>query len=156
MILALAAVALALHGLIHLIGFVVPWGLAQVEGFPYRTTALAGAIELGDAGARAVGVAWLTLAVGFVVAAVALWRREPWAVPLAVGLAVASAVVCAAGLPEAAVGIAVDVAIVALAIAGMVVARRRADAGTPAGRPAATGGHATTGQAAGVQQGEAV
>ena len=40
----LAAAALGLHGLIHLIGFVVPWGIAQVEGFPYRTTALGGAI----------------------------------------------------------------------------------------------------------------
>jgi hypothetical protein len=30
--------AIAAHGLIHLIGFVVPWQLAAVAGFPYRTT----------------------------------------------------------------------------------------------------------------------
>jgi hypothetical protein len=142
MIIALAAAALALHGLIHLIGFVVPWGLAQVEGFPYRTTAFAGAIELGDMGARAVGVAWLLLAVGFVIAAVALWRRELWAVPVAVGLAIGSAVVCAAGLPEAAVGIAVDALVVALSIAGVVAARGRAGAGSPSSRPGAAGGPA--------------
>ena len=66
MIRTLAAAILAAHGLIHLIGFVVPWGIAQVEGFPYRTSALAGAVALGETGARAVGVAWLVLAVGFV------------------------------------------------------------------------------------------
>ena len=82
MIRTLAAALLAVHGLIHLIGFVVPWGIAQVEGFPYRTTALAGAVALGDAGARLVGVAWLVLAVGFVVAGVATWRRAAWAAPL--------------------------------------------------------------------------
>jgi hypothetical protein len=50
-----AAVVVAAHGLIHLIGFVVPWGIAVVEGFPYRTTALGGALALGEAGARIVG-----------------------------------------------------------------------------------------------------
>ena len=33
---ALAAV-LAAHGVIHLIGFVVSWELAEVDGFPDRT-----------------------------------------------------------------------------------------------------------------------
>ncbi|HEY4753596.1 MAG TPA: hypothetical protein VIH37_09935, partial [Candidatus Limnocylindrales bacterium] len=61
----LAAAVLAVHGLIHLIGFVVPWGLAQVDGFTARTSVLAGAISVGDAGARLVGVAWLLVAVGF-------------------------------------------------------------------------------------------
>lgn len=37
-----AAVVVAAHGVIHLIGFVVPWRLADVEGSPYRTTVLAG------------------------------------------------------------------------------------------------------------------
>jgi hypothetical protein len=110
----IAAVLLAAHGLIHLIGFVVPWGIAQVEGFPYRTTALGGAITLGDGGVRAVGVAWLALAVLFVVAGVALWRGARWAPGLAAVLAVASIAVCALGLPEAAFGIVVDLAILAL------------------------------------------
>ena len=106
-----AAVVLAIHGLIHLIGFVVPWQLATVDGFPYRTTLLAGALDVGGAGARAVGGLWLVCAVGFVVAGFAIWRGEPWAIPLAVGLALASLVLCVLGLPESAVGIAVNVAI---------------------------------------------
>jgi hypothetical protein len=111
MIRTLAAGFLAAHGLIHLIGFVVPWGIAQVEGFPYRTSALAGAVALGETGARAVGVAWLVLAVGFVIAGAATWRREAWAPLLTAVLAIASIVVCVLGLPEAAFGIVVNVAI---------------------------------------------
>jgi hypothetical protein len=113
MLRTIAAALLAAHGLIHLIGFVVPWGIAQVEGFPYRTSALAGAIALGEPGARLVGVAWLVLAAGFVVAGVATWRGAAWAGPLTAALAVGSIVVCALGLPEAMSGMVVNMAILA-------------------------------------------
>lgn len=109
----LAAAVLALHGLIHLIGFVVPWRIAALEGFAYRTSALNGALELGDPGARLVGLAWLVLAIAFVVAAVAVWRRARWAAPTVGALAVASLAVCALGLPETIAGIAVNAAILA-------------------------------------------
>ena len=122
MIRLLAAALLAVHGLIHIIGFVVPWGIAQVEGFPYRTSALAGAVALGEPGARLVGVAWLVLAIGFVVADVTTWRRVAWAAPLTAALAVGSIVVCTLGLPEAAFGIVVNVAILA-ALVWTAVAR---------------------------------
>lgn len=116
----LATAALAVHGLIHLIGFVVPWGIAQVDGFPYRTTALGGAIAIGDTGARVVGVAWLVLAIGFVVAAVAAWRGAALVTSLVAGLAVASIAVCALGLPDAGFGIVVNVAILGiLAVSAM-------------------------------------
>jgi hypothetical protein len=131
-----AAVVVAGHGLIHLIGFVVPWGLAQVEGFPYRTTALGGAIALGDAGARAVGVAWLVCAVGFVVAGLGIWRRASWALPLAAVLAVASIVPCVLGLPEAVAGIVVNAVILGV-VAWTSIARRAAGAGTAEGPGAA-------------------
>lgn len=108
------AAVLAAHGLIHLIGFVVPWGIATIDGFAYRTTVLGGTVAIGDAGARLVGVAWLVLAAGFVVAAVATGRRTQWAAGLAGVLAVASIVVCALGLPETVAGIAVNIGILAL------------------------------------------
>jgi hypothetical protein len=129
----LAAALLAGHGLIHLIGFLALWRIAQVEGFAYRTTALAGTVQLGEAGAAAVGVAWLAIAVGFVVAAVGVWRRSPWAVGLTASLAIASLVVCAIGLPESSAGIVVNAAILAVA-AWVSLCRGRGAAVTGGGR----------------------
>jgi hypothetical protein len=106
-----AAAIVAAHGLIHLIGFVVPWGIATVEGFAYRTTALGNAIALGDGGARAVGILWLACSVGFVVAGLGIWRRTDWAVLLTAGLAVLSILLCVLGLPETVAGIVVNAAI---------------------------------------------
>jgi hypothetical protein len=73
---ALGAGPLALHGLIHLIGFVVPSRLAELQGFSYTTTAAWGHIELGEAGARALGLVWLVTAFAFVVAAYAISRAR--------------------------------------------------------------------------------
>ena len=127
-----AAAVVAAHGLIHLIGFVVPWGIAAVEGFPYRTAVLGGAVDLGDGGARLLGLAWLACAVGFVIAGIGIWRRAAWALPLTAGLALTSVAVCALGLPEAGAGIVVDLAIL-VAAAWVALARRQA--GSPALEP---------------------
>lgn len=53
------AVRMALHGVAHAPGFVGSWRLAALEGMPYHTTLLGGAIDVGDAGMRVVGLAWL-------------------------------------------------------------------------------------------------
>ncbi len=111
MIQTIAAVLLALHGSIHLIGFVTPWRIAALEGFTYKTTALNGALEVGDSGARLIGLVWLALAIGFVAAGYGVWRGEPWALALTGVLAAVSLVVCVLGLPEAFAGIAINVVI---------------------------------------------
>jgi hypothetical protein len=105
------AALVAVHGVIHLIGFVVPWRIATLDGFAYRTATGGGALDLGDAGVRLVGLVWLACAVGFVVAGIGIARRSTWGLPLAGGLAIVSLVVCLLGLPETVAGIAVDVAI---------------------------------------------
>jgi hypothetical protein len=112
--LIVAAVAAA-HGVIHLIGFVVPWQIATVTGFPYRTTVVSGLADFGDFGVRLAGVVWLGCAVGFVIAGVGIARRAPWALPLTSGLAGVSLVVCLIGLPETVAGIVVNLAILGAA-----------------------------------------
>lgn len=98
-----AALVLALHGLIHLMGFVVPWGIATIDGFPARAAS-------GDM-ARLLGVAWLVVAVGFVLAGVGLARGRGWGGPAAGLLALASIALCATLLPETGAGIVLDVVI---------------------------------------------
>ena len=82
MIRRIAAIVLALHGAIHLIGFVTPWRIATLEGFAYRTTVFNGALDVRDAGARVIGLAWLGLTVGFLTAGYGVWRGTRWAVGL--------------------------------------------------------------------------
>ena len=117
-----AAAMLAVHGLIHLLGFVVPWQVVSVAGLPARTTVLAGAVELGELGSRAVGLAWLALAVGFLIAAIGIWRNGSWALAATGALAVGSLIVCVLGLPDTAFGIGIDIAI--LGLVGSVAWRR--------------------------------
>jgi hypothetical protein len=42
-----AALVLIVHGVAHLVGFVVPWRLATLPEVPYRSTILGGRLEVG-------------------------------------------------------------------------------------------------------------
>ncbi len=108
---ALAAVLFA-HGVAHLVGFVVPWKLVSTAEAPYRTTILGGVTDLGDAGARAVGVVWLVAALAFVLLAGAVlagWNVKLWVFAM---LALSS-VLCIVGWPEARIGLAVNAVLLA-------------------------------------------
>jgi hypothetical protein len=74
----MVAVVLALHGLIHLIGTAAYLKLADVQGFPYKTTVLSGRWDLGQVGMNFFGVLWAVAAIGFVVAAIAFLINLTW------------------------------------------------------------------------------
>lgn len=116
-----AAAFLAAHGVAHLIGFVAAWRLAAFPDAPFTTQILGGALDVGDAGIRIVGLLWIAAAAGFAAAAVAVWRRRGSRI---VALAAAgSLVVTLIGLPAAIVGLWIDVAILG-GLALVAVARR--------------------------------
>ncbi len=121
----IAAILLALHGVIHLIGFVTPWRIATLEGFTYRTTVFNGTWDIGSTGIQAVGLVWLALTFGFLAAGYGVWRGERWAAGVTGALAIVSLVVCALGLPEAAAGVVIDGVILA-AVAYLALTRDRA------------------------------
>ena len=125
-----AALFFALHGLIHLVGFVAAWQLATLPELAYRTSAFNGAVEIGDGGARVVGIAWIVGVAAFLVAAWGLWQNAAWAVRGAVVAAAVSVAVCAAGLPDAYLGLAIDVVI--LVGAAVLVRGRSRRPGPPA------------------------
>jgi hypothetical protein len=108
----LFAAVLALHGIVHWIGFAVPFGLMTSTSNPYTTTALWGNLELGDAGAHVVGIAYLALILPFVAAGYGILRERRWAIPLTAVVAGLSAVVCALTSPNAVVGLVLNLVIV--------------------------------------------
>lgn len=73
-----AALVLGAHGLVHLMGFFAYWPLAVIPDLAYKTTILAGQVDLGEVGMRAFSILWLVPALGFLAVSVAMigrWQR---------------------------------------------------------------------------------
>ncbi len=101
------------HGVAHLPGFLTSWRLASLEGMAYKTTLLAGSIDVGDVGIRIVGVLWLLAAIGFVIAGVGTALGASWWGTLTAVVASFSLVLSALEWPEARIGVAVNLLILA-------------------------------------------
>ena len=110
---------LLLHGLAHLVGFLNPFGLVPRrlpdQPPPPRPDLLFnGRVVLHDTVARALGFAWLALAVAFVLVAMGVAAEAPW---WPAGLAVtvvASLLLSAAWWPASRIGFWIDVILLAL------------------------------------------
>lgn len=118
----LFALFLALHGVAHLVGFAVPWGLVDSAQTPHKTTVLAGAVDLGETGIRVFGVIWLLLAIAFLVGAWAVATTQPWVVRWLWVITVASLVASTVSWPEARIGVVIDLALIVLLAASTRVA----------------------------------
>jgi hypothetical protein len=109
---------LVLHGLIHVLGFVVYWRLAGVEEISYRTSLLSGYLPVGELGAWVFGLLWLLGALGFAVAGMAVLLSRPWWRQFTLGAALFSLVVTTLGLPDSPYGVVVNLAILAYLFVG--------------------------------------
>jgi hypothetical protein len=112
------AVLFVFHGLAHVVGFAVPWRLIDADDLPYGTTLLAGHLDVGHAGIRAVGVAWLLVGLAFVVTGVATWLSQGWWSAAATWVAIASLALSVLGWPQARIGVVLNVLILFLLLAG--------------------------------------
>jgi hypothetical protein len=112
------AVLMVLHGVAHLPGLVGSWRLAALEGIPPHTTVLAGRVDVGDAGMRALGAVWLLCTVLFWVAATGAVAHRAWWMPLALGTTLLSLALSVLELPYARIGVAVNLAILAVLTLG--------------------------------------
>jgi hypothetical protein len=111
----IAAIVLALHGLVHLMGTTSYLKLAQVQGLPYKTTVLGGRWNLGEVGIGVYGVLWAVAAVGFVVVAVAFLGDVAWWSSALIGVALFSLVLTSLDLSVAFAGVIVN-AVILLAL----------------------------------------
>lgn len=108
------AVFLVLHGLVHVIGFTVPWRLGGLRGSEYSTAIVYRSIEVGDAIVKLIGVVWLAAAVALVVVGVMVWRGHALALRATVAVLLLSLAICAIDLPGSVMGLAIDVVLLAL------------------------------------------
>lgn len=112
------AILMFLHGLAHLVGFVGSWRLVESAELPYKTTVLAGRVDLGDGGVRVMGVLWLAAAIMFCVVAVGALTHRTWWPAAATSVALVSLALSAVAWPEARVGVPVNLAILASIMLG--------------------------------------
>ncbi|MCM3881975.1 MAG: hypothetical protein ND807_17845 [Vicinamibacterales bacterium] len=111
-------VFLIVHGIAHLVGFVVPWQLMKAPDLPYRTTIFGGAIDVGAVGIKIVGVLWLILAIA-VAGLGTSYLANRLSYPAALGIVGASLLMSIAGWPDARIGVAINaVLLVALKVLG--------------------------------------
>ena len=104
------------HGFAHLPGFVTAWRLRTLPDFPYHTVVLRGRFDVGDAGMRVLGVLWLAAALGFVVAALGAFTRDPRWLPVAFVTLLLSAALCVLEWPIARVGLWTNLALLAVLV----------------------------------------
>jgi len=110
----IAAIALVVHGLIHLMGTTVYMKLGTIAGLPYKTTLLGGRWELGEGGIRAFGMLWAVAAIGFVVAAAALLAGWAWWWPALLAVALFSLMLTALDWSNAYAGVMINILILAV------------------------------------------
>ena len=113
-IIIVAALALILHGLIHLIGPTVYMKLGQVEEIAYKTTLLGGRWEVGERGIWMFGALWIVPAVGFILAAVAILAGWGWWQPLLIGVTLFSLLLTVLDWRIAYAGVVVNLVILAV------------------------------------------
>ncbi|MCC7241179.1 MAG: ABC transporter permease [Acidobacteria bacterium] len=106
-----AAIVMFVHGVAHLPGFLVSFRLASLAELPYKTTILAGRLNLGDRGIQVMGLMWAALAIGFALASVGLLFRLPWWGAAAWAATAMSLILCVLGWPEARIGALVNLAL---------------------------------------------
>lgn len=116
----LLAVLLFGHAVAHLPGFLVNLQLRSFSEVPYKTTVLSGAFDLGDAGIKVVGWAWLVVAIALGLTAVATVMRLPWWQPVAFALLSVSFALCLLGWPYTRVGLFANVLIAVVMVYGIV------------------------------------
>ena len=97
----LVGILIAVHGLIHLLGFVAFWPLATLPELPYKTALLNGHWAVGRAGMRLYALFWLLGALGFLVGAAGLVLHRPWWYPVLWGVVLLSLLIIAFDLAPA-------------------------------------------------------
>jgi hypothetical protein len=108
MIKFLMSALLIVHGLVHILGFLIFFEFMEVDTLKYTTRVLWGRFEIGRIGIRLLGVVWLLVMVAFIAAGVGLLVSAPWWLSLTLWTTAASAVLCLLGLPDTVFGLIIN------------------------------------------------
>jgi hypothetical protein len=66
------------HGIAHLVGFLISWKLVDDKDSPYKTTIVGDKIDLGDTGIRIMGIFWLLTGLAFFLMTYGVITQAGW------------------------------------------------------------------------------
>ncbi len=102
------AIFIFMHGIGYLVGFVVPWKIAQLEEMRYKTSLLNGSLGIGDTGIRIIGILWLMTAIAFFVSVYFIFTHSPFWLVFTIIITLVSMTLCILGWPDSKIGIFVN------------------------------------------------
>lgn len=108
------AIFLVLHGIAHIVGFVVPWKIAKMDDMPYKTTLFFGKINAGDVGIRIIGIIWLLIALTYFYSGWITYQYLDYWMDFTLIITVISLFFCILALPDSHIGIYINVALIVL------------------------------------------
>lgn len=109
------------HGLIHILGFVTYWQLAQVQELPYKTTLLQGSLEVGEPGIRIFGALWLVVMQAILTADAGLIAGLSWWRPLMIVAALLSLALTVLDYDVAPAGIVFNLVLLGVLFTGLLL-----------------------------------
>ncbi|MFH0735152.1 MAG: hypothetical protein V1773_11950 [bacterium] len=112
MLIYIFAALLLIHGIAHLVGFIVPWKIADLKDMPYSTKIFNKKIELGEVGIKIYGLIWLFLAVFFLVCVILIIYNGPIHKNIIISASVLSLFMSVLGIPDSKFGIVINVLII--------------------------------------------
>ena len=121
-------VLLALHGLVHGLGFAATWKIGPVVAVSATPSLVPGLVP-GGAPVQVLGVLWLVALIAFAAAAFGLLTDRTWWRSVAVTAAVVSLALCIAWWSDAKAGAVIDIGILFLIAASALPARHAAVGG---------------------------
>jgi hypothetical protein len=112
---------LALHGLVHELGFAATWKFGPAAAVSAKPSLMPG-ITAGGAPAHVLGAVWLIALLAFVAAAFGVLTDSSWWRIVAAAAAVISLGVCIAWWSDAKAGAAIDIGIlIVLAVSALAI-----------------------------------
>ena len=111
-------ISLILHGVIHVIGFLVYWKITDLEEMPYQTTQLGGLIDVGDTGIRLIGICWLLAMLALVGAGIGTIAGQAWWPALTLWASVFSLLLTVLGWPDSKIGVVVNIIVIGYLLFG--------------------------------------
>ena len=106
------SIFLFLHGIAHLVGFLVPWQIVKMDDMPYKTTLFLDKINIGDIGIRIIGIIWLLIALAFCYAGWITFYRMDYCLTCTLTVTIISLVFCIVAIPDSHIGIYINIILI--------------------------------------------